>query len=61
MARELVRRMKRAGMTIHKAEVIHWPANMEGRNYLKESEVQDDLVTGLRSGKFPEYERYVRK
>jgi hypothetical protein len=61
MTRELVRRMKRAGVSLHKAELVHWPADMEGRNYNKDSEVRDDLLTGLRSGRFPEYERYASR
>lgn len=61
MVRELVRRMKRGGCTIHKAEIVHWPADMEGRSYDKAQEVRDDLLTGLRSNTFPEYERYQRR
>lgn len=60
MVRELVRRMKRAGVTLHCAEIVHWPADMEGRGYSTEGEVRDNLLTGVRTGKFPEYERYNR-
>lgn len=61
MARELVRRMKRSGVQLHRAEIVHWPSDMDGKGYLKDNEVRDDLITGMRSGKFPEYERYRRK
>jgi hypothetical protein len=58
MAREFVRRLKRSGAMVNKAQIVHWPADMEGRNYPKDGEVRDDLLTGVRSGQFPEYERY---
>ena len=60
MVRELVRRMKRGGVTLHKAEIVHWPADMDGRNYPEDNEVRDNLLTGIRSGKFPEFSRYHR-
>jgi hypothetical protein len=53
--------MKRAGVTVNKAEIIHWPADMEGRNYSPSQEVKDDLLTGQRAGAFPEYERYSQR
>ena len=57
MARELVRRMKRAGIQIHRAELVHWPHDFVPphggtSNYTKENEVRDDLLTGIRSGSF---------
>ena len=58
IAREYVRRLKRAGAIVSKAALTHWPSDMQNRNYSLENEVRDDLLTGLRSGKFPEYERY---
>ncbi|SRR6266571_77835 len=60
MVRELVRRMRRGGVTLNKAEIVHWPADMEGHGYSLNHEVRDDLLTGLRRGTFPEYERYQR-
>src|SRR5579859_2363602 len=45
MARELVRRLKRSGEQVKKAELIHWPADMPG--YSKEGEVRDDLLSGI--------------
>lgn len=56
IAREMVRRLKRSGATVHSAKLVHWPADMElnGRlvGYAKENEVVDDLLTGERSGSF---------
>lgn len=57
MARELVRRMKRAGMTLHKAEIVHWPHDFVPPHggtptYSLEQEVRDDLLTGQRHGSF---------
>lgn len=57
MAREFVRRLKRSGATLKKAEIQHWPADMPG--YTAEGEVHDDLLTGVRTGAFPERERYL--
>lgn len=57
MARELVRRLKRSGTTVKVAEIKHWPADMPG--YTTERQVTDDLLTGVRTGAFPERERYV--
>lgn len=55
LAREFVRRLKRSGTKVNTAVIQHWPADMRG--YTPEGEVRDDLLTGKRSGKFPEYER----
>lgn len=57
MARELVRRLKRSGTTVKVAEIKHWPADMPG--YTAERQVTDDLLTGVRTGAFPERERYL--
>ena len=50
MTRELVRRLKRAGERVNKAEITHWPADLPG--YSLTSEVRDDLLTGKRTGSF---------
>ena len=50
IAREFVRRLKRGGSMLKKAELTHWPADLPG--YTKESEVRDDLLTGIRTGSF---------
>ena len=57
MAREFVRRLKRSGAMVKKAEIRHWPADMPG--YTTDGEVHDDLLTGIRTGAFPERERYL--
>jgi hypothetical protein len=57
MAREFVRRLKRSGATVKLAEIRHWPADMPG--YSADGEVRDDLLTGARTGAFPERERYL--
>lgn len=44
IAREYVRRLKRSGATIEVASLEHWPGT--------ESQVTDDLLTGVRSGSF---------
>jgi hypothetical protein len=44
IAREFVRRLKRSGATVDKALLQHWPET--------ETEVRDDLLTGIRSGSF---------
>jgi hypothetical protein len=43
-AREFVRRIKRQGHMLEKAELIHWPGTS--------TEVRDDLLGGKRSGSF---------
>lgn len=58
ITREYVRRLKRAGATVHMAELVHWPADMKDRGYEKDKEVRDNLLTGIRIGNFPELERY---
>lgn len=50
IAREYVRRLKRCGILVRKAVIIHWPDSKE--------KVTDNLVTGKRTGWFPEYPRY---
>lgn len=55
LAREFVRRLKRSGTQVNRAEIQHGPADMPG--YSADGEVRDDLLTGKRSGQFPEYER----
>ena len=50
IAREFVRRLKRSGQTVKKAEFVHWPADMAG--YSVENEVRDDLLSGKRTGSF---------
>lgn len=56
MAREFVRRLKRSGATVKRAEIQHWPADLPG--YTVEGQVHDDLLTGERTGAFPERDRY---
>ena len=55
LAREYVRRLKRSGTHVNKAVIQHWAADLPG--YSAKGEVRDDLLTGKRSGQFPEYER----
>lgn len=57
MAREFVRRLKRSGTTVKLAQIRHWPADMPG--YSEAGEVRDDLLTGVRSGNFPERAQYL--
>lgn len=51
ITREFVRRLKRSGATVSKAELLHWPHEV--------GQVRDDLLTGLRRGSFPERGRYL--
>jgi hypothetical protein len=44
ITREYVRRLKRSGAMMSAAVVTHWPGS--------DSEVRDDLLTGMRSGSF---------
>lgn len=44
ITREYVRRLKRAGSMLKTAELTHWPGAPE--------QVQDNLLTGLRTGAF---------
>jgi len=44
ITREFVRRLKRAGCSIDIALLTHWPGS--------EQEVNDNLLTGVRSGNF---------
>lgn len=46
-ARHLVAAYQRRGVMNLKATLIHWPSDP--------NEVRDDLVTGVRSGTFPEH------
>lgn len=57
MAREFLRRLKRSGATVKLAEIRHWPADMPG--YTAEGEVRDNLLTGVRTGEFPERAQYL--
>jgi len=43
-AREFVRRYKRLGMSVEAATLTHWPGQT--------TQVQDDLITGKRTGSF---------
>lgn len=60
MVRELVEAMQRKGMSLHKAEIVHWPADFihpsmppgSVSSYKKETEVRDNLLTKKRSGSF---------
>jgi len=56
-ARELVRQLKRSGEQLKRAEIIHWPADLTGGK--PEDEVHDNLLSGVRTGSFPERERYL--
>ncbi len=58
MAREFVRRLKRSGATVKKAEIQHWPADLPG--YTEAGQVTDDLVTGARIGEFPDRARLLQ-
>lgn len=49
MAREFVRRLKRSGATVEVATIDHWPTEPIGGT---SGPVQDDLVTGKRTGGF---------
>lgn len=44
IVRECVRRLKRSGAIMNAATITHWPGT--------ESEVRDDLLSGIRSGSF---------
>jgi hypothetical protein len=50
--RECLRRLQRSGSTLHRATLTHWPASEPGLGYVKENEVVDDLVSGMRVGSF---------
>lgn len=58
IAREMVRRLQRSGAQIHRAHLVHWPADFVHpqagvtTNYSLENQVTDDLVTGKRAGSF---------
>lgn len=56
-AREFVLRLTEMAVTVDKAEIVHWPADMPG--YSADSEVRDDLLTGRRTGEFSERARYL--
>jgi hypothetical protein len=56
MARELVRRLKRASENVKTARIEHWPADL---GYDPAGSVTDDLLSGRRTGAFPERERYL--
>jgi len=51
IAREYVRRLRRTGATVSKAEIHHWPH--------EPGAVLDNLLTGERRGSFPEREQYL--
>jgi hypothetical protein len=57
LAREFLRRLKRSGATVKLAQIVHWPADLPG--YTAEREVRDDMLTGVRTGEFPERARYL--
>lgn|ERR1700694_5065483 len=52
ITREYIRRLQRGGSTIVSAKLTHWPADEPGLGYVKENEVVDDLLTGVRVGSF---------
>lgn len=52
MARDFVKRLSESGATVKLAQLRHWPADLPG--YTAEREVRDDLLTGVRTGTFPE-------
>jgi len=56
MAREFVRRLMRSGATVKLAQIEHWPASL---GYDPAGEVRDDLLTGVRTGAFPEQSQYA--
>ncbi len=49
ITREYVRRLKRSGTQVELAELQHWPNTPDV--------VSDDLLTGKRTGSFPERKR----
>ncbi len=51
ITREFVRRLKRCGVTVTAAELVHWPREV--------AQVRDNLLTGERRGTFPERDRYL--
>jgi hypothetical protein len=40
------------GYQVSKAEITHWPSDMADRNYTKDGEVKDNLLTFVRTGSF---------
>jgi hypothetical protein len=52
ITREYIRRLQRGGSTIVSAKLTHWPADEPGLGYVKENEVVDDLLAGVRLGSF---------
>jgi hypothetical protein len=50
IAREFVRRLKRSGATVSVARIEHWPTEQQVAP--SSGQVTDDLLTGLRAGKF---------
>lgn len=50
--REFVRHLQAKGCSVSKADLIHWPADMEGRSYTADREVRDNLLSRIRSGSF---------
>lgn len=59
IVREMVRRLQRSGAQVKKAEIQHWPADLPG--YTAERQVNDNLLTGERTGEFPERDRYLEQ
>lgn len=55
-AREMVRRLKRAGTQVKVARIEHWPADL---GYDPEGQIVDNLLTGVRTGEFPERAQYL--
>jgi len=53
IAREFVRRLKRSGASVTRAELTHWPH--------EPACVIDNLLTGQRRGSFPERDAYLAR
>ncbi len=53
ITREFVRRLRRCGAMVSKAQLVHWPDQV--------GQVHDDLLTGERRGTFPEREQYLAR
>lgn len=54
ITREYIRRLKKSGATVYVADIDHWPQVTEyGINPLEPSgQVQDNLLTAIRTGDF---------
>lgn len=58
ITREYVRRLMRTGEQVQVAQIEHWPADL---GYSAGQQVVDDLVSGVRTGSFPERDAELRR